>query len=104
MAPSCAAARKNSFGVRVQVLSSSLRLFTSVSVPSAFCLGAYSTLVPPASTSRVMLSMVRPAWLASTRVACTTLLSMAVICSTSVSGVQPPYWCRSLVMVVTFRA
>ena len=50
-----------------------------------------------------MLSMVRPAWLASTRVACTTLLSMAVICSTSVSGVQPPYWCRSLVMVVTFR-
>ena len=33
-----------------------------------------------------------------------TLLSMAVICSTSVSGVQPPYWCRSLVMVVTFSA
>ena len=38
------------------------------------------------------------------RVACTTLLSMAVICSTSVRGVQPPYWCRSAVMVETVRA
>ena len=29
---------------------------------------------------------------------------MAVICSTSVRGVQPPYWCRSLLTTETFRA
>ena len=62
------------------------------------------TLVPPASTSRVMVSRVRPAWLARMRVACTTLLSMEVICSTSVRGVQPPYWCRVLVMLETVSA
>ena len=35
-----AAAWKNSLGVRVQLLSSVLRLVTAVSVPSAACLGA----------------------------------------------------------------
>ena len=51
-----------------------------------------------------MVSMVRPLWLASTLVACTTLLSMVVICTMSVRGTQPPYWCTSAVTVVTVRA
>ena len=42
-----------------------------------------------------MVSMVRPPWLASTLVACTMLLSMAVRSSMSVRGTQPPYWCTS---------
>ena len=53
--------------------------------------------------SRTAVSMVRAAWLARMLVACTTLLSMAVRSSMSVRGTQPPYWCTSAVMVVTFR-
>ena len=50
-----------------------------------------------------MVSMVRPPWLASRFVACTTLLSMAVRSSMSVRDTQPPYWCTSAVTVVTVR-
>ena len=51
-----------------------------------------------------MVSMVLPDWLASTLVACTTLLSMVVICTMSVRGTQPPYWCTSAVTVLTVSA
>ena len=48
-------------------------------------------MVPPLSTSRVMVSSVRPAWEPSSLVAWTRLLSTAVSISTSLSSMKPPY-------------
>ena len=51
------------------VASSPAREVTAVSAPPSATLGAYITFVPPASTSRMTVSSVRPAWLPSSFVA-----------------------------------
>ena len=48
--------------------------------------------MPPQSTSRVIVSSVRPADAPKRRVACSTLRSIAVISSMSLMPIQSPYW------------